>query len=134
LKNTEAPKPIPPEHDALAAKAVEAAFRIHRTLGPGLLESVYHACMCYELSKMAVPYEHELSLPVKYEGVKLDAGMRVDLWLDRKVILELKTVEILQPVHKAQLLTYMKLTGTRLGLLINFNVAQLKEGIVRLAL
>lgn len=90
--------------------------------------------MCYELSKMAVPYEHELSLPVKYEGVKLDAGMRVDLWLDRKVILELKTVEILQPVHKAQLLTYMKLTGTRLGLLINFNVAQLKEGIVRLAL
>ena len=127
-------EPVPTETDALASKAIDAAFRVHRALGPGLLESVYHACMCHELAKMGVPFEHEVDLPIHYDGVRLQAGLRIDMWLDRKVVLELKAVEDLRPVHEAQLLTYMKLTGARLGLLLNFNVPKLKDGIVRMVL
>jgi len=133
-KKRELLKTVPPEVDALAAQAVEAAFRVHRALGPGLLETVYHVCLCHELSKMGVPFEHELDWPVQYEGVRVDAGLRLDFWLDRRLILELKTVETLLPVHKAQLMTYMKLTDCLLGLLINFNVPLLKDGIVRVIL
>ena len=113
---------------------VEAAFRVHRALGPGLLESVYEACVCHELRRMGVPFEHQVYWPVVYDGVKLDGGLRLDLWIDRKVVVELKAIEDLQSLHEAQLLTYMKLTGSRVGLLINFNVPQLKDGLRRMVL
>jgi len=125
-------EPIPAETEELAARLIEAAFRVHRGTGPGLLESVYQACMCYELDQEKLPYEHEVDLPVEYHGVRLRAGLRLDIWAGRQVILELKAVDKVLPIHKAQLLTYMKLTGCRIGFIINFNVPRLKDGIVRM--
>ena len=127
-------EPIPREIEELASKTMEAAFRVHRTLGPGLLESVYETCLCHELSKMGVGFERQVALPVKYDGLELDAGFRLDLWVNRQIIVEIKAVERILPVHKAQLLTYMKLTESRLGFLLNFNVARLKDGITRMVL
>jgi GxxExxY protein len=127
-------EPIPREVEKLASKIVEAAFRVHRTLGPGLLESVYEAGLCHELSKMGVCFEQQMALPVKYDGLLLPAGLRLDLWADRQIIIEIKSVEKIVPVHKAQLLTYMKLSESRLGFLLNFNVARLKDGITRMVL
>lgn len=126
--------PVPQHVEELASKTVEGAFRVHRALGPGLLESVYEACLRHELAKLDVPFQHQVDLPVEYDGIRLSTGMRVDIWIGRQIVVELKTVESLEPVHKAQLLTYMKLSGSRLGLLINFNVARLKDGIVRMVL
>ena len=127
-------EPVPREVEELASKTVEAAFRVHRKLGPGLLESVYEAGLCHELSQMGVCFEHQLVLPVKYDGLLLAAGLRLDLWVNRQIIVEIKAVERILPVHKAQLLTYMKLTESRLGFLLNFNVARLKHGITRMVL
>lgn len=129
--NAKSHAPIPPETEAIAAQVIEAAFRVHRALGPGLLESVYEACMCHELARMGVPFEHQVGLPVTYEGIRLETGLRLDLWVSKQIVVELKAVEDVLPIHCAQLLTYMKLAGARLGFLINFNVAQLKNGIVR---
>ena len=126
--------PVPENVEALGAQAIEAAFRVHRELGPGLLETVYESCMCHELAKMGVPFEHQFDMPVEYDGVRLETGLRLDIWVDGQVVVELKVVEELRPVHHAQLLTYMKLSGSRLGFLINFNVAQLRDGIVRMVL
>jgi GxxExxY protein len=117
--------------EELASRTIECAFRVHRTLGPGLLESVYEACLCHELSREEIPFEHQVDLPVKYDGIRLDAGLRLDFWIDKKLVIELKAVDAIHPVHEAQLLTYMKLTGARLGFLINFNVAKLKHGVMR---
>ncbi len=117
--------------DDLAALAVEAAFRVHRALGPGLLENAYSHCMVHELREMHVDVLHQHPLPLIYKTVRLDAGYRLDLWLERRLIVELKTVEEIHPIHRAQLMTYLKLTDNRLGLLINFNVKQLKDGIER---
>ena len=117
--------------EELASKALEAAFRVHRALGPGLLESAYMHCMHHELIEMQVETLVQHPLPLVYKEVKLDAGYRVDLWLGRRVIVELKAVEEVHPIHRAQLMTYLKLTGNRLGLLINFNVKFLKDGIER---
>jgi GxxExxY protein len=125
---------VPPEAERLAAQALEAAFRVHRKLGPGLLESVYEACFCHELSKLSIPFEHQVDLPVDYDGIRLASGLRLDVWLDRRVIIELKAVENVSVLHRAQLLTYMKLTGCRLGFIINFNVPLLKNGIIRMVL
>lgn len=127
-------EPAPADVEELASAAVEAAFRVHRALGPGLLETVYQACMCHELGKMGVAFENGVGLPVLYDGVRLDVGFRVDLWLDKKVVVELKAVDAIAPRHKAQLLTYMKLSNSRLGLLLNFNAAKLKDGITRMIL
>jgi GxxExxY protein len=107
----------------IATAVVDAAFKIHTTLGPGLLESVYEAVLDFELQRRG--------LPVNYEGVKLELGFRIDLIINNKLIIEVKSVESLAPVHKKQLLTYLRLTDLRLGLLINFNVERIKDGIQR---
>lgn len=123
---------IPESTERAASLAIEAAFRVHRQLGPGLLESVYEICLCHELSKLQVAFQRQLALPVIYDDIRIDAGLRLDLLVDNCVIIELKAVESLLPVHDAQLLTYLKLSQHRLGLLINFNSARLKDGLKRI--
>jgi len=113
---------------------VDAAFKVHKTLGPGLLESVYERCLRHELGRRGIPHQSQLSLPVLYDGVLLEAGLRIDLLVDRKIVVELKAVEKIHPINTAQLLTYLKLTGLRLGLLLNFNVPLIRDGIRRIAL
>ena len=125
---------IPAETDRVASIIVDAAFKVHKTLGPGLLENVYEACLCYELAGRELTIQRQVELPVVYENVRLDAGLRLDVIVSDCVVIELKAVERIAPVHKAQLLTYLKLSGHRLGLLINFNVPRIKDGIVRMAL
>lgn len=110
---------------------IGAAIEVHRALGPGLLESAYEECLCHELNLRKIPFERQKPLPVEYKGVKLDCGYRLDLLVDNSVVVELKAVETIEPIHEAQLLTYLKLGGWRLGLLINFNVPVLKDGIRR---
>ncbi len=108
---------------------IGAAIEVHRELGPGLLESAYQACLARELALQKVAFEQQQALPVSYKGVAIDCGYRIDFLIEGKVIVELKTVEALHDVHDAQPLTYLKLTGCKVGLLINFNVAVLKNGI-----
>jgi GxxExxY protein len=115
----------------IAAAVVDAAFKIHTTLGPGLLESVYESTLEYELRKRGLSVRRQISLPVYYEGLKLELGYRVDLIVGDKVIIEIKSIEALAPIHKRQLLTYLRLANMRLGLLINFNVERVKDGIQR---
>jgi GxxExxY protein len=125
---------MPADFDRVATCIVDSAYRVHRTLGPGLLESVYETCLARELEIRGMAVERQVDVPVVYEGLKLDAGLRLDLLVDKRVIVEVKAVEKMIPVFDAQLLTYLKLTGLRLGLLINFNVPVIKDGIKRLAL
>ncbi len=113
---------------------LDAAFQVHKELGPGLLESTYETCLSYEASERGLLIERQIPLPVIYKEVKLDCGYRIDLLADEKVIVEVKAVESLHDIHLAQVLTYMKLSGCRLGYLINFNVKQLKDGIKRVVL
>ena len=110
---------------------VDCALKVHRQLGPGLLESAYQECLFYELSKEGLMVEKEKPMPLVYDNVKLNVGYRVDLMINNKLIIEIKSVECLNDVHLAQILTYMKLSGCKLGLLINFNVALIKNGIRR---
>jgi GxxExxY protein len=117
----------------ITEQVIGACIEIHRQLGPGLLESAYEECLCFELSQRGIRFERQKPLPVKYKSVNLDCGYRLDLVIEGKIILELKTVEHLLPIHEAQLLTYLKLSGLTLGLLINFNVPVLKNGIKRIA-
>ena len=125
---------IPAETERIAKEVVDAAFAVHKNLGPGLLESVYEVCLCHELAQRGVPFQSQLSLPVVYDGVRLDAGLRLDLLAGDSVVVELKAVEKHNPLFEAQLLTYLKLTGHRLGLLINFNVPLIRDGIKRIVL
>ncbi len=111
----------------------DCAIKVHRTLGPGLLESSYEACMLYELKKHNILVEKQKPLPLIYEEVKLEVGYRVDIIIENKVILEIKSVEALNDVHIAQVLTYLKLSNCKLGMLLNFNVALIKNGIKRIA-
>jgi GxxExxY protein len=115
----------------IAKEIVESAYKIHTTLGPGLLESVYEAVLAYELAKSGLQVERQKPVPVVYEKVRLEEGFRADLIVSDKVIVELKSVEEVAPVHKKQLLTYLRLTDKRLGLLINFGAAKIKDGITR---
>jgi GxxExxY protein len=115
----------------IAAVILDAAFKIHRTLGPGLLESVYQATLDFELQRRGLSVVQQVGLPVYYEDIKLELGFRVDLIVDDKVIIEIKSVEVLAPVHRKQLLTYLRLMNLRLGLLLNFNVELMKNGIQR---
>lgn len=115
----------------LSNKAIGLAIKVHSALGPGLLESAYEECLFYEINKSGLFVEKQKPMPLIYEEVKLDCGYRIDLMIERKLILELKSVDSLNDVHLAQLLTYLKLSGCKLGLLINFNVARLKDGIKR---
>ena len=118
--------------NAIATEIVDAAFRIHMTLGPGLLESVYDTVLAYELGRRGLRTVRQLAIPVVYENVRIDAGFRADLVVEDKVIVEIKSVELLLPVHKKQLLTYLRLADKRLGLPINFHVALIKDGIARM--
>ena len=127
-------KPISERLDAIATAVVDAAFAVHSNLGPGLLESVYETCLAHELRKRGLTVARQVLLPIEYDGIRLDAGLRLDLLIEDCVIVEVKAVEALLPVHKAQVLTYLKLTGHRLGLLINFNVPLIRNGIKRIAL
>ncbi len=125
---------IPAETDWVAKQVVDAAFSVHSGLGPGLLESIYETCLAHELTKRDLKVERQVVLPIIYDSLRLDAGLRLDVVVADCVVVELKAVESLLPVHRAQLLTYLKLSGYRLGLIINFNVAVIKNGIVRMAL
>jgi len=120
--------------DRIAAAIVDAAYRVHATLGPGLLESVYEACLCHELTQRGMPFKKQLNVPIAYDGVTLDTGLRLDLLVGDCIIVEIKAVEKMNPLYEAQLLTYLKLTKLRLGLLINFNVPVIRNGIKRLIL
>ncbi|MCD4725597.1 MAG: GxxExxY protein [Bacteroidales bacterium] len=113
---------------------LDCSFNIHSTLGPGLLESTYEECLFYEILQSGIKVEKQIPLPLIYKEVKLDAGYRVDLLVENKILVEIKSVESLADIHLAQILTYMKLSGCKLGLLINFNVAHLKAGIKRVIL
>ncbi len=116
----------------LSKNILDICFRIHSTLGPGLLESVYEEVIVYELTCAGIHCARQVEIPIQYDKVKLDVGFRVDIMVEDKVIIELKSIESIQPVHKKQLLTYLKLTHLKLGLLINFNTEKLKDGIVRI--
>ena len=126
--------PVPAEVERVAKLIVDAAFQVHKELGPGLLESVYETCLAYELDHRGVKVERQVALPITYKGVRLDAGLRLDMLVESSVIVELKAVETMIPLFDAQLLTYLKLTQKRLGLLINFNVPLIKDGIKRVVL
>lgn len=115
----------------LTSQILGAAIDVHRALGPGLLESAYQACMCRELTLRDIPFRSQVALPVHYKGVHLDCGYRIDLVVRERAIVELKSVERLAPIHEAQLLTYLRLSKIRVGLLINFNVPLLPRGIIR---
>jgi len=117
----------------ISGKIIGAAIEVHKVLGPGLLESAYEACLCEELMARQIPFVRQKELPVSYKGKQLDCGYRLDLVIAGLVVVELKSIESLQPIHEAQLLTYLKLGGWKLGLLINFNVHLLKNGIKRIA-
>ena len=118
--------------NAIAKEIVDAAYRIHTTLGPGLLESVYDTVLAYELGRRGLCTVRQQPIPVVYEEVRIDTGFRADLVVEDKVIVEIKSVELLAPVHKKQLLTYLRLADKRLGLLINFHVPLIKDGITRI--
>jgi GxxExxY protein len=120
--------------DPLTEAIIGFAIEVHRQLGPGLLESAYEECLCYELRQNSIAYQRQIQLPVKYKSVRLDSGYRIDILVENSVILELKTVERLLPVPEAQLLTYLKLSGLHTGLLLNFNAAVMKDGLRRLVL
>ena len=122
------------EFDALSNKVIGCAIEVHRNLGPGLLESTYEQCLAHELKIAEIPFKLQCPLPVEYKGVKLDCGYRIDLFVDNSIIVELKSVDNVLPIHQAQLLTYMKLSGIKIGLLMNFNVQYLKSGIKRMVL
>jgi GxxExxY protein len=115
----------------LTKEIISAAIEVHRALGPGLLESAYEECLCRELNLRGIPFERQVPLPVEFTGVRLQCGYCLDLLVDKRVVVEIKTVESLLPIHEAQLLTYLKLGGWKVGLLINFNVSVLKNGIRR---
>lgn len=125
---------ISPETERAARETVDAALKVHRVLGPGLLESVYEICLAHELKQRGLIVSTQVALPVVYEDIRLDAGLRLDMLVEHLLIVELKAVERMHPVYEAQLLSYLKLTGHRLGLLINFHVPLLKDGIRRIIL
>ena len=115
----------------VSGEIADAALRVHRALGPGLLESAYEACLVHELLRKDLPVRSQVELPIHYGDVKLDIGYRIDLLVSNTIIVELKTVEKILPIHEAQILSYMKLSGSNLGLLLNFNSIRLREGIRR---
>ena len=116
----------------ISYKVIGAAIELHKNLGPGLLESVYETALSYDLEELGLEVKRQTSLPFVYKNIKMEAGFRIDLLVDNKVLIEIKSVDLLAPVHFAQTLTYLKLTDLKLGLLINFNVKTLKEGIHRI--
>ena len=127
-------EPIPKEVERVATAVVDAAYAVHSALGPGLLEHVYEVCFCHELGKRGLSYRRQVVVPIVYDGIRFDEGLRLDVLVQESVVCELKAVETVLCVHTAQLLTQLKLTEKRLGFLINFNVPLIKHGIKRLVL
>ena len=124
-------QPIAPDVEKVGKAVLDAAFKVHTALGPGLLESVYEAATAYEIRKSGLIPETQVELPILYDGQKLASGLRLDMLVEKCVIVEIKSVETMHPVFEAQIMTYLRLSGVRLGFLINFNVKRLKEGIKR---
>jgi GxxExxY protein len=122
---------MPTHVNEITHAVIGAAIEVHRSLGPGLLESAYHECLCKELILRGIPFERERPLPLEYKGTRLECGYRVDLLVAGSVVVEIKSIEAIAPIHEAQLLTYLRLGGWQVGLLINFNVVVLKNGICR---
>lgn len=120
--------------EAIAANIVDAAYSVHKALGPGLLEKIYEACFCYELTKKGLSYQRQLEIPVEYDGIIFDEGLRLDVMVEDLIICEIKAVDKIHPVYESQLLSYLRLAGKRIGFLINFNVPLAKNGIKRLIL
>ncbi|HEX4844874.1 MAG TPA: GxxExxY protein [Geothrix sp.] len=118
-------------HGEITEKVLGAAIEVHKHLGPGLLESTYEACLCHELEIRGLSFQRQVQLPLEYKGLHVQAAFRLDLVVEDKIIVELKSQDGIHPIHEAQLMTYMKLTGIRVGLLLNFNVPIMKDGIVR---
>jgi GxxExxY protein len=118
--------------NVLTERIIGAAIEVHRHLGPGLLETAYDECLCYELSQQGIGFQRQVALPITYKGIKLDCNYRLDLLVEDTVVVEIKAIEALLPVHSAQLLTYLKSSGKRVGLLINFNVTMLTKGLKRM--
>ena len=124
--------PVPMSVEKIGKTVLDAAFKVHTALGPGLLESVYETCTAFEVRESGLQVATQVALPVTYKDIKMDAGLRLDMLVENCVIVEFKSVETMNPVFDAQLITYLKLTGIRLGFLINFNVVHLKDGIKRI--
>jgi len=119
------------ERDPRTAAIIGAAIEVHRSIGPGLLESAYEECLCHELHLRGLSFQRQVALPVSYKGLKLDCGYKIDLIVESEIVVELKSIDKIIPVHEPQLLTYLKISGKRVGLLINFNSALLTQGIIR---
>ena len=115
----------------LTSEIIAAAIDVHRALGPGLLESVYEECLCRELQLRGIVFERQVDLPIVYKGIRLREGFRIDIFVERRIVLELKAVDRVLPIHEAQLLTYLRLSKSRVGLLLNFNVVAMRHGVVR---
>ncbi|MFC1488278.1 GxxExxY protein [Thermodesulfobacteriota bacterium] len=120
------------EINKFTGQVIGAAIEVHKAIGPGLLESTYEACLCHELKLRKISFKRQIPLPIKYKGVNLDCGYRLDIVVNDVIILELKSCEGIEPIHRAQLLTYLKLSGLSVGLLMNFNVTVMKDGIIRI--
>ena len=127
-------EPLPKETEEIASKIIDAAIAVHKTLGPGLLEKVYEVCLCHELVKRGLSVQRQVNVPIVYDGLSFEEGYRIDILVEDQIIIELKAAENYNPVWKAQVLSYLKVTGKRLGLLINFNVPLLKDGVQRVIL
>jgi len=122
------------EINELTGRIIGCAIDVHKILGPGLLESAYEECLCYELAENKILFERQKPIPVNYKSINLDAGYRIDILVEKKVVLELKSIDVLAPIHTAQILTYLKFSEKKIGLLINFNVTKLKDGLKRYVL
>ena len=133
-RNTKSFKPLTNKQEEIAKKIVDGAYIVHRSLGPGLLEKIYEVCFCHELSKKGLRWERQVDIPIVYDEITFDEGLRLDVLVEDLVICELKAVDEVNPVWEAQLLSHLKLTGKRLGFLINFNVPRIKDGIRRIIL
>ncbi len=127
-------KPLSEKEESIAKRIVDAAYTMHKILGPGLLEKVYEVCFCHEISKRELKYRRQVSIPIIYDKIKFDEGLRLDVLIEELIICELKAVNEMNPVWEAQLLSYLKLTDKRLGFIINFNVPLIKDGIRRIIL
>ena len=127
-------KPLSEKEEQTAKEIVDSAYTVHKKLGPGLLEKVYEICFCHELSKRKIEFKRQIPVPIVYDGIEFDEGLRLDVLVEDKIICELKALDQMKPVWEAQILSYLKLTNKRLGFLINFNVPLIKKGIKRYVL
>jgi GxxExxY protein len=127
-------KPLSKREEAIAEKIVDSAYTVHKILGPGLLERVYEVCFCHELSKRGLKYTRQIDIPIVYDGMTFDEGLRLDVLVEELIICELKAVDQMNSVWEAQIISHLKITGKRLGFLINFNVPLIKDGIKRMIL